>query len=134
MAEHSGYLATYDFSLNIYPNLHYGLLKTGKTRTTKTAMLKEKKRPETYLPAPVKFWIAGESESKALAMQKVIAAESKGFVLENGDIILFLESIYALANGEKMQFVVRYPNEKLDVVVGFSGALKEHKRKLCLPA
>jgi hypothetical protein len=42
MAEHSGYLQTYDFSISIHHNAFAGLMKSGKSRTTKRESLSKK--------------------------------------------------------------------------------------------
>ena len=81
VAEHSGYVHSYDFSIYIYNIYSVGLLKSGKSRTTKKEWASKKSVGVTYLPAPSDFWIAKEREGRPLIMQKKIAAENKGFVL-----------------------------------------------------
>ena len=125
MAEHSGYIHTYDFSINIQHNLYFGFLKSGKSRTTKKESLVKKSIGTTYFPAPISFWISKEKESKPLVMQKLVAAETKGFVLGHGDFEQSLDMIHNLIGGEKLHFVMRYPDEKTDAVISFDAVLTE---------
>jgi hypothetical protein len=125
MAEHSGFIHTYDFSINIQHNLYFGFLKSGKSRTTKKESLAKKSIGTTHLPAPTGFWISKEKEGKPLVMQKLIAAETKGFVLGYGDFEQSLDMIYNLIGGEKLHFVMRYPTEKTDAVISFNAVLTE---------
>ena len=125
IAEHSGYVHTYDFSINIQHNAFAGLMKSGKSRTTKKESLATKSIGKTYLPAPTGFWISREKESKPLVMQKLIAADTKGFVLGHGDFEQSIDMIYNLIGGEKIHFVMQYPTEKTDAVIAFDAILTE---------
>jgi hypothetical protein len=125
IAEHSGYVHTYDFSINIYHNTYVGLLKSGKSRTTKKESLAKKTIGATYLPAPTGFWISKEREGKPLVMQKLVAAETKGFVLGHGDFEQSFDMIYNLIGGEKIHFVMQYPTEKTEAVISFDAVLTE---------
>lgn len=125
MAEHSGYLQTYDFSISIHHNAFAGLMKSGKSRTTKRESLAKKSIGKTFLPAPTGFWISKEKEGKPLVMQKLIAADTKGFVLGHGDFEQSIDMIYNLIGGEKIHFVMQYPTEKTDAVISFDAVLTE---------
>ena len=125
IAEHSGYVHTYDFSINIQHNAFAGLMKSGKSRTTKKESLATKSIGKTYLHAPTGFWISREKESKPLVMQKLIAADTKGFVLGHGDFEQSIDLIYNLIGGEKIHFVMQYPTEKTDAVIAFDAILTE---------
>ncbi len=83
---------------------------------------------DTVVPPPVKFWIAQESEGKAVNPIKVLPAESKGYILEIADLPDTLRGIFAMANGVRMQFAVRYKNQPVDVVVAFSAQMSEVER------
>ena len=124
-AEHSGYVHTYDFSINIRHNAAAGLLKSGKSRTTKKEILAKKRIAATYLPAPIGFWISKEREGKPLVMEKLVASETKGFVIGHGDFEQSLYMIYNLIGGEKIHFVMQYPTEKTDAVISFGTVLSE---------
>jgi hypothetical protein len=121
------YTDAYDFSMNVWATLHAGVLKAGKTRATKSEILSGKASMKAITPAPVKFWIAKESEGKALMPLKIIAAETKGYILEGADLVQTMDAIMATITGERMQFAVRYKNEPLDVVVSFAATMPEHE-------
>ncbi len=127
MAEHSGYVHTYDFSINIQHNAYAGLMKAGKSRTTKKESLAQKSIGKTYLPAPTGFWISKEAEGKPLVMQKLVAADTKGFVLGHGDFEQSLDMIHNIIGGEKIHFVMQYPTEKTDAVISFDTVLAEQQ-------
>jgi len=60
----------YDFSMNVWAAPSIGLMKAGKSRTTKEKLQQGNANRETVMPAPVNFWIALESEGKALKLQQ----------------------------------------------------------------
>ena len=69
-------------------------------------------------------------------MQKVIAAENKGFVLGHGDFEQSIDMIYNLIGGEKIHFVMQYPTEKTDAVIVFDAVLTEAQSESlvsCIP-
>jgi hypothetical protein len=123
------YTDAYDFSMNVWATLHAGLLKAGKTRLTMSEILSGKGSMKAITPAPVKFWIAKESEGKALMQQKIIAAKTKGYILEGADLVQTMDAIMATITGKRMQFAVRYKNEPVDVVVSFAATMPEHESK-----
>jgi hypothetical protein len=123
------FIDAYDFSMNIRDKLRVGLLKAGKTRVTKSQILSGKTSTDAITPAPVKFWITKESEGKAVMPQKIIPADTKGYILEGADLVQTMEVIMATINGERMQFAVRYKNEPLDVVVSFAATMPDHEKK-----
>jgi MSHA biogenesis protein MshL len=122
------FIDAYDFSMNLSANTMFGTLKAGKTRKTKAEMLQGKTSMDPIMPAPVKFWIAKESEGQAVMPQKVIPAETKGYILERADMTETMKAIMATIAGERMQFAVRYKSEPVDVVVSFSANLAERER------
>ena len=91
-------------------------------------MLQGKTSMDPVMPAPLKFWIAKESEGQAVMPQKVIPAETKGYILERADMAETMKAIMATIAGERMQFAVRYESEPADVVVSFSANLAERER------
>lgn len=119
----------YDFSMMVGAEIFAGTLKAGKTRTSKSDILKGKQSSETVLPAPIKFWIAQENQGKAVTPIKTMPSETKGFILELADIAATTEAIYALAQGERMQFAVRYKDQAVDHVISFSAPLTEAESK-----
>lgn len=123
------YIDAYDFSLNLWANLHSGLLKAGKTRATKSEILSGKIPTGAVIPGPIKFWIAKENEGNAVMPQKIIPAEDKGFILAGADLVQTMEAIFAIIEGERMQFAARYKNQPIDVVVSFSAKMPEHELK-----
>jgi hypothetical protein len=119
----------YDFSMNVWAAPATALLKAGKSRTTKDKLLQGKTNGETVMPAPVNFWIALESEGKALMAEKILPAETKGYILASADLIQTLDIIAAAIHGERMQFAIRYKNEPVDVVVSFSANMPDYEIK-----
>lgn len=115
----------HDFSLMIRHNFHYGTLKAGKVRASTKAMLNGSASRETVLPAPVKFWIAVESKSKAVNPIKIMPAEDKGYILEVADLVGTYEAILEMIHGERMQFALRYKNQPSEQVVSFSATMPE---------
>jgi hypothetical protein len=81
------------------------------------------------MPAPVNSWIALQSAGKALMPEKIIPADTKGYILAGAGLIHTLDIIAAMIHGERMQFAIRYKNEPVDVVVSFSAIMPEHELK-----
>lgn len=115
----------HDFSLMIRHNMFYGTLKAGKTRASTKAMLNGNASQEVVMPAPVKFWIAIESNSKAVSPIKIMPAEDKGYILEIADLAGTYEAILEMIHGERMQFSLRYANQPVEQVVSFSATMPE---------
>jgi hypothetical protein len=127
----------HDFSVTVRAEMFLGLLKAGKSRFSKAEMAAGKMANKTVLPAPTKFWIALESEAKAVTPLKIVPAETPGFVLEVADIVPTYQVIFGMIHGERVQFATRYKNEKLDRVLTFSAKVPEHELKplmTCLQA
>ena len=119
----------YDFSINLRAGMFDGLLKAGKSTISKPDFLKGKQSQKTVVPGPVNFWIAKETEGKALTPTKIIPADTAGFVLGAGDFVQSWETVLAMLQGDRMQFAVRYKDQGYDTVISFSGALKEEESK-----
>lgn len=115
----------YDFSLNIYADSFHGLIKAGKMQTSTKDMLANKAAPKALTPAPITFWISRESDGKALRPQKVIAAETPGYILAGAEIAQSYDMLLAVITGERMQFAMRYKNQNRDTVVSFGTAMPE---------
>lgn len=113
----------HDFSLMIRHDIFYGTLKAGKMRASTKAILNGSTLRETVMPAPVKFWIAVESKSKAVSPIKIIPAETKGYIIEIADYGLTAEAIIEMVLGERMQFAIRYEDQPAEQVVSFSAAM-----------
>lgn len=122
-------IEAYDFSINLRADMFGGLLKAGKSTTTKSDFIKGKLASKVVIPAPVAFWIAKESDGKALMPSKVIPAETPGYILAGGELVQTWQTVLAIIHGERMQFAVRYKNQGYDTVVSFSGKLKEEELK-----
>lgn len=121
----SSIVDVYDFSLNIQSNLFSGLMKAGKMQVSMKDMLANKMPTKAILPAPVTFWISKESDGVALRPQKVIAAETPGYILAGADLAKTYEILLAIVTGERIQFATRYQNQGLDTVVSFGAAMPE---------
>lgn len=124
-----GLAEVHDFSLTIRAGLFAGLLKSGKLRITTAEMQKGNLPKKAVTPAPVKFWVARESEGKAITPQKIIPADSIGYILESADLAETYGAILAIIHGERMQFVTRYKNESLDTVIAFAAKMPEQELK-----
>ena len=129
VAKDNKFLDAYDFSLMVRSDVFGGTLKAGKVRTTAPALLKGKNSYELVVPAPINFWMAKESEGKALRPTRIIPAENKGYILGIADAADTFEIIMAMIHGDRLQFAIRYKKEPVDVVVAFSAAMPESERK-----
>jgi hypothetical protein len=118
----------HDFSLMIRHDIFYGTLKAGKMRASTEAMLNGSASRETVMPAPIKFWIAVESKSKAVSPIKIMPAVSEGYILEIADYAGTSEAIIEMVLGERMQFSIRYEDQPAEQVVSFSAAMLEIER------
>ncbi len=123
------YIHTYDFSIQIWANIPYGLLKAGKSSTPMKDMLSSKPKISTVMPAPINFWISQESTSKPVFALTKMPAETKGYLLETADLFLSLDAIESIVNGQRMHFAVRYKSESIDKVISFSSKLSEDEIK-----
>lgn len=86
-------------------------------------------KQKVVLPGPTNFWIAKESEGKALIPIKTLAAELPGYILGLTDFVGTWSAVMALLGGERMQFATRYKNQPYDTVVSFSGLLSAEEAK-----
>ena len=123
----SDFADAYDFS--VVARDFAGTLKAGKTRTTMANLSKGKFSQNAVTPPPIKFWIAKEIEGKAITPKKIFPSETKGFILQIADVVQTFEGIYAIINGERMQFTLRYANQPSDAVISFSATLPEQEIK-----
>lgn len=124
----SDFFDAYDFSLMIRADMMYGTLKAGKARTSVKAALNKKYSSEAIIPPPINFWIAKENEGKAIRPIKIMAAETKGYILELADFVDTYDGIMSIIHGERMQFSIRYKDEPLDKVISFSAEMPEIER------
>jgi hypothetical protein len=117
----------YDFSLTIRESMMYGALKAGKARTSIKNVIKHKYSSPLTTP-PINFWIAQESEGKAIHPIKKLNGETKGYLLELSDFFPTYDGIMSIIRGKRMQFAVRYKDEPLDTVVSFSAEMPDVER------
>ena len=117
------FLEAYDFSISVRPDMFYGMLKGGKRRVPVSTTYQADKLPPAIIPSPVKFWIARELRGRPLLGHTVSPSSDAGFSLMLGDIVESYKIINEIITGERMQFALRYANEKSDLVVSFSGKL-----------
>jgi hypothetical protein len=82
----------YDFSMHVWVAPTIALMKGGKSRTTKDKLQQGNTDRETVMPAPVNFWIALQSEGKALMPEKIIPPDTKGYILAGADLIQTLDT------------------------------------------
>jgi hypothetical protein len=123
------FVEVHDFSIMVDSELLAGTLKAGKLRISKANMLAGKRPNKAVVPAPVKFWIARESEGKAITPKKSLPAETPGFILEISDFVLTYEGIMAMIHGDRMQFATRYKDQPLDAVISFSAQMPAYERE-----
>lgn len=119
----------YDFSLNLRLGMTAGAIKAGKLQTPAAKFKRGQFEQKVVLPGPANFWIAKESEGKALIPTKIFAADSPGYILGFADFVGTWSAVVALLGGERMQFATRYKNQPYDTVVSFSGALSSEEAK-----
>lgn len=122
------YVDAYDFSLMVRADMAYGLLKAGKTRTSMSSAKRGEYSKQPTGDRPVRFWIAQESEGKAIAPKTIMPAETKGYILELAELLPTLTGIAAIISGERMQFAIRYEEQEFDTVISFSAAMDENER------
>lgn len=108
----------YDFSVNIYPDSLWGMIKAGSHNSNAGKLV-------ALQPAPVDFWIVGAEDGVPLRPKKLIPAEAPGFVLGVTELIPALEAMSSMAYGKRMQFAVRYKHEALDRVVSFQASMEK---------
>jgi len=118
----------YDFSLNVYRDHFFGMLKAGKTFATAKQVLNQDLSAKAVTPRPIRFWISAANDDKPLISTKVTDSETKGYMIAGGDFVLTFQNIYAVMYGEQMQFVTRYAKEKLDVVISFKAPLPKDEQ------
>jgi hypothetical protein len=124
----SKYMDAYDFSLNVSADALAGALKAGKSRIQRQEAIKGNYIRDAVVPPPIKFWIAQESEGKALNPFRIIPADTKGYIIEVAELADTYRTIMAMIHGERMQFAVRYKNEPVDLVISFAAPMPEKER------
>ena len=124
-----GLVDVHDFTLAIRADMPGGLIKAGKSSTSNASLAKGTPSMKAVQPAPVRFWIATESEGKALFPLQVIPAETPGYILESVDLGQTLSEILAISSGKRMQFANRYKNEAVETVIAFAVEMPEAERQ-----
>lgn len=119
----------YDFTINLRLGLQVGMVKAGKAVSTRANLLKGKQNTNAIKPGPLDFWIAPESEGKAMRPLKVIPADTDGYILQGVELTMAWHTILAIVDGERMQFALRYKNQDIETVMSFSSKLKDEDRK-----
>jgi hypothetical protein len=77
----------YDFSLNLRAEMTAGSIKAGELQTPAAKFRTGRFEQKVVWPGPTNFWIAIESEGKALVPTKVLAAGSSGYILGLTDFV-----------------------------------------------
>lgn len=124
-----GFVDVHDFTLAIRADMPGGLIKAGKSSTSNISLAKGMPKTKAVQPAPVRFWIARESQGKALFPLQVIPADTPGYILESVELGQTLSEILAVSGGQRMQFANRYKNEPVDTVIAFSVELPDAERQ-----
>jgi hypothetical protein len=119
----------YDFTLSLRLGLKVGMFKAGKANTSMAMLKKHQHNINGILPGPVNFWMAKEEEGKPMLPLKIIPADTPGFILGGVDFGQAWANILGMADGERMQFAVRYKNQPVDTVISFATTLKDEERK-----
>lgn len=110
----------YDFSINVYAKPFMGAVKAGKMHVTAGEMKRSSYSGKTVLPAPVKFWIAKESEDQQLMPEEYFPADSPGYVIARAHAFMSFSTLINIIAGERMQVAIRYKSEPLDRAFSFS--------------
>jgi hypothetical protein len=118
-----------DFSLYLRLGMMAGTIKAGKLQSATSELMKGRFEQGIVTPGPTNFWIARESEGKALIPTKILAADSPGYILGLTDFVGTWAAVSAMLAGERMQFATRYENQPYDTVVSFSGILSAEEAK-----
>lgn len=119
----------YDFSISMRLGLKVGMVKAGKANTSKALLAQGKQNTKGVLPGPVNFWLAKEEEGKPMLPLKTFPADEDGYLVEGVDFGQAWTNMFAMANGERMQFALRYKDQPVDTVVSFSGTLTDEELK-----
>lgn len=109
-----------DFSVYFSANPPFGFVKFASWSVSASDLVKGKLQYSPNNVRPDTFWIARSSQSKAVAAQSVIPAETKGYSLATADPSMTPEIIMAVASGESMQFSIRRNGDKNEVTGMFS--------------
>jgi hypothetical protein len=112
----------FDFSLVVYRGKYGALMKAGKY-VLSSADLQRQTLPKAVTPAPIKFWIATNTDGKPLVAERITAANDAGFILGLGDLVSTWRMIFAVSHGEAIQFSLRLKSEPFDRVIAFSSRL-----------
>lgn len=123
------FVDVYDFSLVVDAKSMAGMMKAGKSVTKTTDMLKGKHVATVVMPGPVNFWIAAETDGKAVESKKFFRSETNGFILATSEMVPTFKAIVDLMAGERMQFAVRYKSQSLDSVISFATEMPEVESK-----
>ncbi len=120
-----GWVEAHDFSVLVDGQALIGLFKAGKKKTSLANALKGNYTNDTVMPAPIKFWVAKETDGKALIPDKVMKSDTPGYIMGPLDFSKSFDVIMGMMAGERMQFAIRYKDEPLDTVISFAAALPE---------
>lgn len=120
---------THDFSIFLHSGVFGGMVKVGKYETSHADFLKQKPASKAVIPAPVTFWIAKESEGKAMMPIKVFPAETSGYILARTEMLQAWSTLLSVIQGERMQFATRYKNQGYDTVISFAGTMPDAELK-----
>lgn len=114
----------YDFSLNLTADSVLGLIKAGKYLVPGNSRNGWDIEKRKLMPsAPVAYWFAQQAADLRLKPFKYAKAEDAGFTLGLAEFSPTAEVISAMLAGEKVQFALRYPGDKVDRVISFSPVL-----------
>lgn len=115
----------FDFSLNLtIQSTPLGLLKAGKYTApgrTATGWNMGKRKPTQFPPSS--YWFAKQSADLPLKPFKYVEGESPGFMLGLAEFEPTAETIFAIVQGERVQFALRYPGDKLDRIISFKAEM-----------
>jgi hypothetical protein len=117
----------FDFSVQVYSTFE-AIMKAGKYRGEISDQDIKKLQRRTVTPGPRSFWIGAADSPKVATNLKTVPSEDKGFSLFSTEFQSAAEAAVSLIGGKRLQFSVRYPDEKFDHVVAFSANLTQDEK------
>lgn len=115
----------FDFSLNLTAQgSPLGLLKAGKYTvpgSIATGWNLAKRKPTQFPPSS--YWFAEQSADRPLKPFKYAKGEDAGFMLGLAEFEPTAETIFSIVQGERVQFALRYPGDKMDRIISFKAEM-----------
>ncbi len=100
-----------------------GLFDAAKTNVSQSNARNGKYVGDMVKPTPMRFWIAKETDSKALIPIEIVKSGTPGHITGKLDFSRSFGLLAAMMHGERVQFVLGYEDQSIDEVISFSERL-----------